>query len=127
MDEGYDIPITDLITISEKIIVSFYAFHDIYSLLVLSLLTVSIYSQKKRKLHTPVRIDLAIIFLPDLIQYLVTTQIITDEIGTSLSEEILKRRDELPLILTSYIRIARGLKQQKNSKPINLKRKCCII
>src|SRR3972149_1373195 len=103
MSDSREVSVDDLVKISHKLVESFFPTNDIYSLLVLSLVTVTTYSHKKRHINTQIRIDLAIEFIPDLIQMLVDDHIITTIISENLTKEYVNKRGELPSILQAYI------------------------
>ena len=123
MSSSQEVSIISLIEISKQFIESFFVSNDIYSLLLLSLITVTTYSRKNHKLQAQTRVDLSIAFLPDLVQSLINDKIITSDIGRILIRQYESRRNELPLILQAYIYAARGL-SVKIDKPEVKEKKC---
>ncbi len=126
MADSRQISIKDLTAISGELVATFFPTQDIYSLLVLSITTISRFSQKRRHLNTQTKIELAITYLPDLIDFLVTEGHISEQMGTNLNSECAKRRSELPLILQSYIYASGGLRFKMNSPSSKTKTSCVI-
>lgn len=116
MADRSQVSIPDLLSISKQSLESFFPSSDIYSLLVLALITVTRYSREKHHLASHTRIDLTIEFLPDLITYLQDTKVITQDVANGLSAEIKSRQDELPLILQAYIYASGGLRTKMEPK-----------
>jgi hypothetical protein len=128
MGDHSQVSIPDLLSISDKLRDKFFHSNDIYALLVLSLVTVTIYSREKRHITTQTRIDLAIAFCPDLIKHLKETNVISEDVATDLLKEYKRLQDELPLILQGYIYSAGGLRTKidlKTQEPS--KHRCNII
>lgn len=123
MSDPHQVSINDLVEISEELIEPFFVSTDMYALLVLSLVTVTTYSRKKHRLTAQTRIELAIMFLPELIQSLIKNNTITPEIGKDLVQQCNTRRNELPAILWSYIYVARGLPTKSSNLDIKSKKK----
>ena len=126
MNGGHDIPIDDLITISKKLVDSIFITQDVHSLLALSFITISTHSYRTKRLHTNIKIELAIIYIPDLIQYLIIDEIITAEMGKQLNEECIQKQEELSIILRNYICVSRAFKNKINTKPSNTKTNCSV-
>lgn len=122
-----DVSIPELLFISKQLIESFFPSNDIYSLLVLALVTVTKYSREKRHLNSALRIELAITFIPDLIQYLKDEMVITEHIADKLIRKIHRRQKDLPLILQAYIYVAGGLRTKMESKLPEPSKKTCGI
>ena len=110
MSDNHQVNIDDLLKLSEGLVSNFFPAHDIYSLLVLSLVTVTRYSSKKHHLTPETRIDLSVAFLGDLIQHLVTKEIISMHMGQELLRDSIHKKEELPKILRSYIYVSAGLR-----------------
>ena len=109
MNEPSQVSIPELLTISQQLVGTYFTSTDIYSLLVLSLLTVTKYSRERKHLTSANRADLAIAYAPDLICNLKIKQYITEEEANNLLKELKDREDELPIIIKSYIYIGNGL------------------
>ena len=122
MSSRNQVSITDLNKISKKLVKSFFPSNDIYSLLVLSLVTVTKYSHKKYHLSAQTRIDLASEFVPDLIQLLISDEVITEDIGEELNNQYQNKREEIPMILQAYIFASGGLNVK--IEPKSEKNKC---
>lgn len=123
MSDPHQVSIKDLVEISEELIGPFFVSTDIYALLVLSLVTVSMYSSKKHHLTIQTRIELAIMFIPELVQSLIKNKTISTDIGKELIQQCNLRRNELPAILWSYIYVARGLSLKNTSVDTKVKKK----
>jgi len=126
MEVPYQVSIPDLIKISKKLISSFFPGTDMYSLLLLALVTVSSYSRKKHHLNNQTCIDLTIEFIPDLLNYLLSEDIIDKNTEAQLKKALNSRKNEIPIILTSYIYAAGGLHIKMEIKADESK-KICIV
>ena len=126
MNDHGQVSIPELLSISKNLVESYFPSPDIYSLLVLALVTVTNYSRSKRHITTQIRVDLTIAFLPDLILYLRDNSIITDEIAKELSKEYKRKQEELPVILQSYIYVSAGLRTKTETKESH-KRGCILV
>ena len=124
MSDQREISITELTKISDELMDSFFPTQDLYSLLVLSLITIANYSRKNKHLSSATRIDLSITYLPDLIQFLEKHNTISPNVSKLLTKQIQDKRDDLPLILQSYIYAAGGLRIKMEAKRTH---KHCII
>ena len=127
MSDGRVISLTDLTSISKKLVDVFFPSADIYSLLLLAFITVSTYCRGKKHISVHTRIELAIAYAPDLIEYLVTKEIITTQVSTELNTNLEERREELPLILQSYVYAAKGLRVKTEVKDSPDKDRCDIM
>lgn len=105
MDCSYEVLEDSLIQISDELFKTHFISNDIYSLLMLALMTIITYSIKRNKLSPQNRIDLIIAFLPDLIDNLTRNKMIDGETAKSLMRQCELRRYEIPLILRAYIHI----------------------
>ena len=107
MNEGHthEIKIDKLLSISEKLVKTYFIANDIYSLLTLSMMTVTTYSRKNKKMHikTQARIEIAINILPHLIDHLYKKNIINQSDKNYLFQTYNERYDELPSILENYL------------------------
>lgn len=126
MAAGHQINIKDLIKISKELRPSFFISSDLYSLLVLAMVTVTEYSRRKHRLNTQTRIELATDFLPDLIDALTIDKIIPKEIADYLTQECISRKSEIPIILRSFVYVSGGLRTTMPSKKMN-NYKCIIM
>ena len=106
----YQISLADLTSISKKLVHTFFPSTDIYSLLLLALVTVTNYSHGKKHISMHTHIEIAIAYAPHLIEYLVKEEIITPEVCTVFNKNLEEGREELPLILQSYIYAAKGVR-----------------
>jgi len=102
MSVGREISIKDMTKITKKLLNNS-SYEDFYSILVLSLMTVSKFSKQKIHLKVQNKIDLTIEYLPDLIEFLLLKKHITQNQAERLNLEIEKKKLELPIILKSYI------------------------
>lgn len=129
MSDPHQVSIDDLVEISKELVQSFFVSTDLYALLVLALVTVTTYSRKKHRLTNQTRVELTIMFLPDLIKSLVKDKTITPQISKDLTRQCDMRRNELPAILWSYIYAARGLPTKSNNVDVHQKKKdsCNIL
>lgn len=118
------ISITKLCKISKKLAPKYLPNSDIYSLLVLSLMTVTTYSRKYHHLSTTTRLELSYDFLPDLITCLISNKYLDFDVAKTLTDEISSKKGEIGNILQSYIYIADGLSIKKKD---NNKDKCVLI
>lgn len=119
------INIPDLKNLSLQLADKFFKSNDIYSLLVLSLVTVTTYSRKKIHIIPRTRIEIAIAFLPDLIEHLAANNKLSDSDANKLKKKIEKRNTELTSILESYIYVSGGLHTKIDL--IDEDKKRCII
>ena len=110
MADTHQVNITELKSISKELVSKFFPTHDMYSLLVLSLVTITEYSRKKHKLTTKARIDVSIMFIDDLIQTLIDINVINLAVADKLLKDCQYNKNSLPLILQAYIYAAIGLK-----------------
>jgi hypothetical protein len=120
MSDNVQVSIDELTKISLSLVSKYFVTQDIYSLLALSLLTVTTHFFKKRKLTSETRINLAITFIPDLVPALISNKILTRDKGEDLLRLSHLRREELSSILHSYIVVSAGLKAysfKKNQSP----------
>lgn len=116
MSDQHQVTIASLIEISAELIDSFFLSHDLYSLLVLALVTTTFYSRKKRHLPVATRVELAIAFLPDLVEFLHTNNTVTSRVAKELLHQCKSRQEELPTILSAYLYVAQGLCVKEASK-----------
>lgn len=126
MSDRNKVSISDLLEISKNLVESFFPTADIYSLLVLSLVTVTTYSRKNRHIGATTRIDLAIAFLPDLIPFLAMNGIISSNGAKELSKQCEEKTDDLPLILQAYMYAAGGLRVKMEVKDKSTSKTCTI-
>ena len=127
MSDKRKISLDDLTNISEKLVDTFFPSTDIYSLLLLALVTVSKYSRGKKHISMHTRVELAIAYAPDLIEYLVEQKHVTEWAGSVLHGELEKMREELPLIFQSYIYAAKGLRIKTEEKNGGGKDRCDVM
>lgn len=128
MSQHGEISIPELLSISKELVNTFFPSNDLYSLLVLSLVTITKYAKRHRHMSSQTRIDLAIMFLPDLVLYLKEINVINDEIVNELNKQIKARQDELALILQSYIYVSGGLRTKIDTKtPTTDHKRCDVI
>ncbi len=127
MTESYELSISTLIEISNEFIKTYFFAPNIHALLLLSLITVTTYSRKKHRLRPQVRVNLSIAFLPDLIKHLVSTKVISEKAGNSLSEKCKLRKNELYIILEAYLYAAKSLATDRSSTFIRTEKKRCIL
>lgn len=123
MNGPHQVSINDLIKISKNLLNSFFPSTDIYSLLLLSLITVTLYSREIYHLNVYTRVELSIALLPDLINFLLKEGIITEKSSGNLIDQCKQKNDDIPLIIQSYIYAAEGLNSKKKIK----KQKQCLI
>lgn len=122
------ISVSDLNEISSKLVKSFFLSSDIYSLLSLSLVTVTMYSRKKKHLSTQHRIELAIEFIPDLLKFLENDKIIDSSTKLILETEYDSKKEEFPLILKAFIYTSGGLRTKVDLfDKRSPQRKCCYF
>lgn len=124
MSDPHQVSIDSLVEISNELSESFFFSNDIYSLLVLALVTVTTYSRKKYKLTSQIRMDLTVAFIPDLILALVKNKTITEDLAKSLVRQCELRRHEIPLILQAYLYAAKGLPTKVDAKEHKKKKSC---
>lgn len=110
MTEHREIQIDKLLNISKKLVRNYFPNNDLYSLLVLSLITVTNYSRKYTKMSANTRIELAIALVPDLLQSLVQTNVITAETADKLLKEYNDRSADLGNICNSFMYASGGLR-----------------
>jgi hypothetical protein len=126
MSDSNEVPIDVLLDISNDLRETFFKSHDIYALLVLSIVTVTNFSRTKHRLSTETRIDISIEFIPELIPYLARKKIITKTRAANLMEDYtaLKESSQLPYIFRAYIYAAGGLRTNllKHSKKSKIRR-----
>lgn len=129
MSDPHQVSIDNLVEISKELVPSFFVSTDLYALLVLALVTVTTYSRKKHRLTNQTRVELAIMFLPELIKSLTKDKTITPQVSKDLSRQSDLRRNEIPAILWSYIYAARGLPSKNSSVDLQQKKKdsCSIL
>jgi len=125
MNGSHQVSISDLLKISKKMCNCFFPSTDIYSLLLLSLVTVTVYSRKIHHLSVHTRIELAIDIIPDLMEFLTKEGVITEKEIKKLDGQLSQKRDELATILQSYIYAADGL--HITSKPEKRTSEHCSI
>lgn len=125
MEEHSQISIEELIKIADKLTATYFQSRDLYSLLVLALLTVTQYSREKRHLNTAIRLELTVTFLPDLLSHLLTSKIVSKEEYEALTAEITKHFSQIPIILQSYIYVANGLRGKEKEKKKN--KSSCVL
>ena len=113
MKKTCQVNIDDLLNISKNLFPTFFNSPSIYSLLVLSIVTVSEYSRKHYRFTSQTKIDLALTFLPDLMNHLYEKKFISRDIYQNLREDYRIHQHELVEILRSYIYVAGGLKINK--------------
>lgn len=106
MNDQREIPIADLLKISKKLIDANFGSHDFYSLLVLAMATVNEYSRSQRRINSKTRIYLSIAFIPDLIQYLSDTHVISKADMEDLKESYREKLPELSTIMRAYCQAA---------------------
>ena len=116
MGDHNQVAIEELISISDKLASTYFQSHDLYSLLILSLMTVTMFSRKRHHLTTTTRLELSIFFLPDLLSNLHTNKSITDDEHKFLLDQIYKRNSEIPSILQAYIHASNGLRGKEKKK-----------
>lgn len=110
MSTTHQINITDLKNISKKNLDKYFPSPDFYSLLLLSLVTVTEYSRTKHKLTTKARMDLAANFLNDLTDILLNTDVIDARTYEEIRILINLRKDEIPMIFQAYLYAGMGLR-----------------
>ena len=126
MDHNKNISVYELTELSRKLVKSFFISSDIYSLLGLSLVTVTMYSRKKKHLNTQTRIELAIELIPDLLKSLEHDKIIDNNTVTALEYEYNSKREELHLILKAFIYASGGLRTKVDIFDKRSPHKCVI-
>ena len=109
MNGPHTVSIDDLLKISKKLYNTFFPSTDIYSVLLLSLVTVTVYSHKKYHLNAHTRIELSAAIIPDLISFLFKENIISEKETKELTNVFQERQEDIPLILRSYMYAADGL------------------
>lgn len=126
MSDSNEVPIDILLDISGELCSTFFKSHDIYALLVLSIVTVTQFSRTKHRLSTEARIDISIEYVPELVPYLARKKIITTTRAANLLEDYveLKESSQLPFIFRAYIYAAGGLRTNltKRSKKSRIRR-----
>lgn len=123
----YQISLNDLTSISKKLVNSFFPSNDIYSLLLLALVTVTKYFRGKKNISMETHIEIVIAYAPHLIEYLVKEDIITPEVCTVFNKNLEEGREELPLILQSYVYAAKGVRIKTELKDGSEKDHCGIM
>lgn len=124
MSDQHKLDANKLLKLSNKLRGQYLQSVDIYSLLVLSLVTVTTYSRKIHHLSTNNRIDLTIAFLPDLIQFLLARGFVNKESGINLNKQCDRRKEEFPSILEAYMIAAPGLCNKTETKK---KKSLCVF
>ena len=123
MVDNHTVPISQLLKISDKICDTNFSFIDFYSILLLSLITVTQYSRKNHRLTVVNRIELATIFTPELANHMRKTKKIDDETYDNILRLYERRYSEIPLIMEAYLCAATYL-SSKTKKSGN--RECVI-
>ena len=122
------IPVRRLLRLSRKLTADPFAPSDnIYSLLTLSLLTVNKYSTKYKHLKISAQIELAITFLPDLLEDLVGRETIDRKTALNLKKILKKQRSSLNIILQNYLLAARELKINQKASADSMDKKCMCL
>lgn len=114
-------------SISKKLVHSFFPSNDIYSLLLLALVTVTKYFHGKKNISMDTHIEIVIAYAPHLIEYLVKEEIITPEVCTVFNKNLEEGQEELPLILQSYVYAAKGVRIKTELKDGTEKDRCVIM
>lgn len=127
MNTDKQISIEDLIKISKELSGSFLRSNDIYSLSLLSLMTVTTYSRKKNHINSYNRVELAKTFIPDLITALIESKIITSETEQFLRKEYEEKHDDLSSIMRSYIYAMKGPNANICPGKDSSRNKCIIV
>ena len=115
--EHSEIVIADLYAVSLQLLEPYFINHDLYSLLVLALVTITEYSRDKKHKHlsTDKRIELAITYTPDLVKYLVGLNKLTSKTGSKLLRLIERRAEDIPQIFQAYVYASAGLRTKLES------------
>lgn len=124
-----NVDINELKKISRTLIDKYFNEPNIYSLLTLSLITVTTFSNKKAHLDVNVRISIAIDIIPDLLTQLAVDKVITEDIRIKLEKDCQRRKKEFPAILENYLYAASGLhvKNKKNNDKSNKNSSCIMV
>jgi len=117
MNGPHEVSINNLLKICKKMHNAFFPSTDVYSLLVLSLVTVTAYSRKIHHLNAHTRIELSIAILSDLIDFLLKESVISEKDSIYLTKQCQDKHEDIPIILRSYMYVADGLHMNtKNDK-----------
>jgi hypothetical protein len=126
MADRNEISIPELCAISRKLVDTFFVTHDMYSLLVLALVTVTDYSRRSHHFKSERRVELAIVFVPDLIDFLESEKIIPERTAARLKKKTQAHSVELPQIMQAYVYAAGGLRTKIDVHQDDKKNCCCI-
>ena len=117
-----EVKIDLLLELSETLVEKYLYNHDIYSVLALSLITVTKYSHNKQHLTSRDRLAIAEELTPEIITHLTKIKVFAPEEIQEIQRDYFQLRKNIPLILSNYLIIADSLKLKNEPK---IKRSCC--
>ena len=112
-----EVSIIDLIKISNKLVPIVFTTHDFYTLLVLSLATVSEYSRVKQTISKKTRVNLSIAFISDLITNLCDRHLITETEAHQFRQDYKDKNRDLGNIIRAYISVANTIHPHCTTQP----------
>lgn len=114
MGDTHKVHINKLLKISDDLADFFFFHHNIYALLVLSLVSVTTYSQKHHYLNLKNRVDLSIEVLTALIDNLLKRKRITQKTADELKHDCKMHEDHLAIIVWAYLHAEYGLSKKRS-------------
>lgn len=119
------VSIDDLIEISEPLVHRYFQSHDVYSLVLISYLTVKSFSGTKIKLHTEQKTALIIAFIPDLLDDLYNRKILSLDHKNYLQQQI-KEMSNIRQLIKTYMHLSRAVSSTSTISSPKEPRKCSI-